>query len=645
MKKVVANELWTRYAARFTALLAAAMLSTGLLGIVQPVQAQQTEQPKAPTIARIKPNAVELESWRQTILHTKKPKKSCFVALYPDKAWTEVMCTKPPKVPQPPAKGPRANTVGNGVDLSAQAASGFISQGEGWFDSATGVTSEAGGGTANAFTLQLNSEYMSGTSACKTIAGCQGWEQFVFSNSQCEASWAYPHLGSKSCVYIEYWLIGYGSTCPSSAWNSTGTDCWINGATATPVPPQTVTSAELETLKLTGQIAGISGAEDTVLLTIGTTVYSAPGDDYIPDLGSLWQIAEFNIFGDCCGSEAVFNSGSTLEVRTLVDSGTASAPTCSASGYTGETNNLTLVDTTTSPGKGKWPSLIFTESNSSGITPASCAGAITLGDTHITTFDGLYYDFQASGEFVLVDAPDFTVQTRQASGAPTWPDAAVNKGIATQMGNTRVEVDVEPERLLIDGKETDLADGKTAIERTGVQVRRHGSEYDITSARGDAVRATLTSNGSMSWINATVGLGKTPAAKVHGLLGNPEGDSQQLITARGQSLREPVSFTDLYQTYGESWRVAEGKSLFTTASRIVAGIPSKPFFAADLDPAAAAHALTACKAAGIVNKELLESCTLDTTVLNNEKAVKAFTIVRTPIHLIRPVALATPKVQ
>jgi len=70
--------------------------------------------------------------------------------------------------------------------------------------------------------------------------------------------------------------------------------------------------------------------------------------------------------------------------------------------------------------------------------------AVAVGDTHITTFDGLHYDFQAAGEFVLVDnGPDFIVQNRQASGAPTWPNADVNKAIAVRMGKTTVAVYIE----------------------------------------------------------------------------------------------------------------------------------------------------------------------------------------------------------
>ena len=72
---------------------------------------------------------------------------------------------------------------------------------------------------------------------------------------------------------------------------------------------------------------------------------------------------------------------------------------------------------------------------------SNCAAATSVGDTHLTTFNGLLYDFQASGDFVLAQVdPDFVVQTRQVSGAPTWPDASVNSAVATRMGKTKVAV-------------------------------------------------------------------------------------------------------------------------------------------------------------------------------------------------------------
>jgi hypothetical protein len=359
-------------------------------------------------------------------------------------------------------------------------------------------------------------------------------------------------------------------------------------------------------------------------------------------LGKYWQIAEFNVFGDCCQSVATFDPGTNLVVRTLVDSGTSSAPICQELGPSGEQNNLTLVNTTTAASTAKWPSLIFTETDAPGATQVFCAGAQTVGDTHITTFDGLYYDFQASGDFVLLQAPDFTVHTRQASGAPTWPDAAVNKGIAVQMGTTVVEVDVEPNQLLIDHKLTSLASGKPLLLPTGVQVTLRGGAYDITDNNGNSVSASQNSNGSMSWIDVIVGLGTSPLPSAKGLLGNPTGNAHELFAANGTLLSEPVSFADLYQMYGDSWRVPAGKSLFAAASTIKPANPSKPFFATDLSPAQSAHALQVCKAAGITNQDLLDSCALDTAVLNNDNAVKVFTLIRAPIHVIRPVFMKVP---
>ena len=81
--------------------------------------------------------------------------------------------------------------------------------------------------------------------------------------------------------------------------------------------------------------------------------------------------------------------------------------------YTAETNNLSIIDTTSTPLHNGHPSLVFTESNS-GTPDPSCTAGISIGDTHLTTFDGVHYDFQASGEFLLAEvANEFTVQARQ----------------------------------------------------------------------------------------------------------------------------------------------------------------------------------------------------------------------------------------
>src|SRR5262249_50184661 len=148
-----------------------------------------------------------------------------------------------------------------------------------------------------------------------------------------------------------------------------------------------VTIASLGTLKLKGAAAGFSGnADDAIYVTEGATVYPATGGNYFPDLGSQWQETEFNIFGDGNASQAVFNTNSTLQVRTSVASGTALAPSCDQASFTGESNNLTLVQLMPPVAHTGTPSLVFKESNVAGSTQTTCAGAVTVGDTHITTF-------------------------------------------------------------------------------------------------------------------------------------------------------------------------------------------------------------------------------------------------------------------
>ena len=50
-------------------------------------------------------------------------------------------------------------------------------------------------------------------------------------------------------------------------------------------------------------------------------------------------------------------------------------------------------------------------------------GGYTEGDPHIRTVDGVNYDFQSAGEFVLLRDENLEIQTRQIPVAtpPRWP--------------------------------------------------------------------------------------------------------------------------------------------------------------------------------------------------------------------------------
>jgi hypothetical protein len=317
-------------------------------------------QPEPPTAGAQPPSAENLEAWRKSMVATPRPPTGCFTASYPDTQWQEVPCTTAPDRPYPPKSGPPSETVGNGTDYSAEV-TGSISEAEGSFVSVTGVTSESGAGIANAYSLQLNTQFFT-TTTCSGAANpsaCRGWEQFVFSNSP-------PSAGA---AFIQYWLLDYATKCPSG-WNKFQSSCYINSTQAASVPAQKIHT--LGELTVTGTAAAGS-AEDSIVLAVGSTLYTAKGNNYFPDLGQNWQAAEFNVFGDGGGSEAVFNSGSTIVVMTSVNNGTTSAPSAVEEGFTGETNNLTLTGTPVVSG-GTSPSIEFTESNAGFTLSVSTVG-------------------------------------------------------------------------------------------------------------------------------------------------------------------------------------------------------------------------------------------------------------------------------
>jgi hypothetical protein len=297
-----------------------------------------------------------------------------------------------------------------------------------------------------------------------------------------------------------------------------------------------------------------------------------------------------------------------------------------AQGFTAETNNLSFGPTapaSTVPG----PAVIFQQSIAGGAM-SNCAAAVTVGDTHLRTFDGLFYDFQASGDFTLAQTePNFVVQTRQVSGAPTWPDATVNKAVATQMGKSKVAICL-PARLIVDGNNIDVPDGKSFSTPEGVDIRRAGNTYVVTDQTGNSVRAVL----NPGWIDVFVGLGRWPTT-VTGLLANAENNVNKIAARDGTVLTNPFSFDELYNRYGESWRVAQNDSLLSACDdrRVERGNPSRPFFAKDLDRSTYDRTRAVCVAAGVKGEAFLDACTLDVAVIGNDEAAKVFVTLPQPV--------------
>lgn len=289
------------------------------------------------------PDAQLQDNWRAALVQTPTPHAGCFRASYPRVTWHEVACKTAPTRLYLPRTGSHGRTVGNGTDYLAQT-SGITTMAVASFPTTPGLTKEVGGGTKNSYSLQLNSDFMS-TAACKPskTGKCLAWLQYVYSSDSLAA-------------FMQYWLINYGSKCPTGGWSSYMGSCYKN-STAVSVPR--IAATALNTVKISG--TAVSGGNDTLVMTVGTEAYTASGLDSVVDLATAWHGSEYNIFGDGGGSEATLNKGTTINVQIAVTDGTTNVPTCKGdAGTTGETNNLTLGKCTTVGGAA--PAVTFSES-------------------------------------------------------------------------------------------------------------------------------------------------------------------------------------------------------------------------------------------------------------------------------------------
>jgi hypothetical protein len=318
------------------------------------------------------PNVQTATRWQETIASLPLPGKGCFTASYPALEWHATQCKVAPEVPFEPAVGnpsapaapPAAKPVGNGNDYAA-VVTGPITGATGSFANVSpgisekGQYDDSGPKLANTFSLQLNTQFFSGSPACSGSSKpskCLAWEQFVYDTHS-------------NTVFMQYWLIDYAATCPSH-WFTYQSDCYMNSPAST-FSGGSVTAAELATTKLSGFVN--LGGTDAVELANGSHVSSVDNPDSVLDLAHSWNTTEFGLFGDAGGGQAKFGKKTTLEVETALSSSSLAAPACVSEGFTGETNNLKLTGTP-ALGAVATPTMGSEQTNHT-VKPESCATA------------------------------------------------------------------------------------------------------------------------------------------------------------------------------------------------------------------------------------------------------------------------------
>ncbi len=269
-----------------------------------------------------------------------------------------------------------------------------------------------------------------------------------------------------------------------------------------------------------------------------------------------------------------------------------------------------------------------------GLTPYS--GPRLHGDPHLVTVDGRSYDFQAVGEFTLVQGAEIDIQVRLGAVAP---GASSMTAIATRIDGTSVELDAGTAHpLLIGGVARDLANGEAYAVGHGF-VSRAANVYTVATGAGDAFAVGV--GGQFLSVQVAIQTGADA-----GLLGKADGDpANDLALADGTVLTGSVSPQVLYGAFADSWRVTDASSFFTygpgqtTATFTDRSFPAEIVTLEALDPALRAAAEDIARAAGLREDTLLfRNTVLDIALTGNAEYAAAAAGLQSALNLPVPAA-------
>ena len=185
------------------------------------------------------------------------------------------------------------------------------------------------------------------------------------------------------------------------------------------------------------------------------------------------------------------------------------------------------------------------------------------GDPHLMTWDGLAYDFQAVGEFVLAETTASSEMALQARTAPVGDLASKLTAVAALIDGHRVTIDaLTDEPLRIDGDVVALTAESAPILLGDASIVFNGSAYLIEKP-GNVLLAVDVLDDRL---DLSAELAPALAGRVRGLLGNFDADpGDDLALLDGTVLPLPVPFGDLYGAFADAWRVTPASSLFDYA--------------------------------------------------------------------------------
>lgn len=228
-------------------------------------------------------------------------------------------------------------------------------------------------------------------------------------------------------------------------------------------------------------------------------------------------------------------------------------------------------------------------------------GATSLhGDPHTTTIDGVRYDFQGAGEYVALRGADgMEIQTRMTPISTTFTPGAdpydglatcvsLNSAVAARVNDRRVTIqpnlsgvpDPTGLQVRVDGKLVSVGSGIPLGPGGRLAEAPIGDGYQIDFPNGTSMVVTPLFWSSQGKWYMNVDVFRGPASAMGGAAANatPMGGIMAALAPRswlpplpdGSSMGPmPATlserYKDLYQTFGEAWRVTPATSLFDYA--------------------------------------------------------------------------------
>ncbi len=324
-------------------------------------------------------------------------------------------------------------------------------------------------------------------------------------------------------------------------------------------------------------------APDTWVLNLGTTTQgSAALTDDLSVLNTALGPADllggsYTVNGGSAFTNTGFGTFSGVGADGSADAGSVSVST-GKTGTFSETVVLTPTDT-----EGTNAPTPLTPQTVTIIGTVEVPTGTAAGDVHLTTFDGLYYNFQADGDFTLAQSTgaqstgagdSFRVQIHtapfpaiQATSVITEAAAQVGRNDVTfGMGGTTVAINGIADTALSMADPTQVLDGGTLRMIAA-------NQYELDWSSGESI--TVTKGTEFMNVSSTLGAQDTPGS-VQGLLGGDTGQANDFALPDGTVLKPPLSDATLLGTFADAWTVAPGQSLLGGMVPAASGLGTSP---------------------------------------------------------------------